>query len=139
MRDGIARRLVGSSVNQLLAISSYISVGVIRKSFISYIKLYQVLSVNQLSVISSYTTGVISREVISYISWDLITPAVRRITCRADIISARARRLPSCVSGLGGRRGNTLKVFKGFCMGKPRPKLGRDCLIRAIFARPRGR
>ena len=34
----------------------------------------------------------ISKSVISYISWDLLTPVIRRITFRADNISARAVR-----------------------------------------------
>ena len=39
---------------------------------------------------SSGKGGVISDFVISYISWDLITPVIRLITFRADIIPARA-------------------------------------------------
>ena len=35
-----------------------------------------------------YQLCVISESVISYISWDLITPAIRLVTVRADIISA---------------------------------------------------
>ena len=32
----------------------------------------------------------ISESVISYISWDLITPVIRLITVRADIISSKS-------------------------------------------------
>ena len=46
--------------------------------------------------------GVISKSVISYISWDLITPVIRLITVRADIISRAGigvERLGFLVSG----------------------------------------
>jgi hypothetical protein len=40
--------------------------------------------------------GVISKLVISYISWELITPVIRLITFRADDISARALGCTGC-------------------------------------------
>ena len=50
-----------------------------------------VISKSVISYISwDLLTPVISKSVISYISWDLITPVIRLITFRADNISARA-------------------------------------------------
>ena len=49
---------------------------------------------------------VISKLIVSYISWDLITPVIRLITFRADNISARALgNLPVWEGGGGQRHG----------------------------------
>jgi len=63
-----------------------------------------------LRVIKKRLGCVICKSVISYISWDLITPVIKLTTFRADNISARAL----------GKMGQTAHAAFFFITPKPR-------------------